>query len=120
MARQTNASDGLEAPELRMRSKSSGDRRSHRAVFRSAASNKSVSMPLVAALCVLAFASPAQAYLDPATGSTILQLLLGAVAGSMVMFNLYWTRVKAFFGISSDDPSDSEASPESSETPEPR
>ncbi|MCR9095453.1 MAG: hypothetical protein NXI30_14625 [bacterium] len=74
---------------------------------------------VVAALLVLAIASPAHAYLDPGTGSTILQLLLGGVAGAMVVLNLYWARVKAFFGISSDS-SASEASPESSETPEPR
>ena len=64
--------------------------------------------------CGLLFAAPAHAYLDPGTGSAILQLLLGGVAGSMVVLNLYWTRVKAFFGISSDD----EAGLERSETSE--
>ena len=111
MARQTYAENGFEAPE--QRTKSGATNRSFRK--RSA----STSMGIVAALFVLAIASPAYAYLDPGTGSTILQLLLGGVAGTMVVLNLYWARVKAFFGISSDS-SDNEASPESSETPEPR
>ena len=70
---------------------------------------------LVIALGFL-FASPAHAYLDPGTGSTILQLLLGGVAGSMVVLNLYWARVKAFFGFSSD----SDAAAESTDSTESR
>ncbi len=47
-------------------------------------------------------AAPAQAYLDPSTGSMILQLILGGVAGAIMVAKLYWERVKAFFGMSSD------------------
>lgn len=39
---------------------------------------------------------PAQAYLDPATGSMILQGLLAGVAGAFVVLRLYWKRFKAF------------------------
>ena len=42
--------------------------------------------------------TPAYAYLDPGTGSMLLQLLLGGVAGALVVGKLYWHRVKAFFG----------------------
>ena len=42
--------------------------------------------------------SPAYAYLDPGTGSMLLQMLLGGVAGALVVGKLYWHRVKAFFG----------------------
>ena len=42
--------------------------------------------------------TPAYAYLDPGTGSMALQLLLGGVAGAAVVGNLYWQRIKAFFG----------------------
>ena len=52
---------------------------------------------LLAALLVLA-ASPAHAYLDPGTGSMILQGLLAGIAGALVMGRLYWMRVKQFFG----------------------
>ena len=45
------------------------------------------------------FPSPAHAYLDPGTGSMILQILLGGVAGVLVVGRLYWHRIKEFFGI---------------------
>lgn len=49
--------------------------------------------------------APAYAYLDPGTGSMLLQLLLGGVAGVLVIGKLYWVRVKSFFGLdSSHDP----------------
>jgi len=43
-------------------------------------------------------ANPAFAYLDPGTGSMIVQLLLGGIAGAMVVGKLYWQRLKSFFG----------------------
>jgi hypothetical protein len=46
----------------------------------------------------LGFTSPAFAYLDPGTGSMILQLLLGGVAGALVIAKLYWHRLKSMFG----------------------
>ncbi len=46
----------------------------------------------------IGIAPPAHAYLDPGTGSMLLQLLLGGVAGVLVVGKLYWHRVKAFFG----------------------
>ncbi len=45
-----------------------------------------------------AMTGTAQAYLDPGTGSMILQLLLGGIAGMAVVLKLYWHRVKALFG----------------------
>ncbi len=49
-------------------------------------------------LSVLRIDAPAHAYLDPGTGSMLLQLLLGGVAGALVVGKLYWSRVKEFFG----------------------
>jgi hypothetical protein len=45
-----------------------------------------------------AVTAPAYAYLDPGTGSMLLQLLLGGVAGALVIGKLYWARIKSFFG----------------------
>lgn len=45
----------------------------------------------------LGTASPAMAYLDPGTGSMILQLVLGGVAGALVILKLYWARLKSLF-----------------------
>ena len=54
----------------------------------------------------LAVTAPAYAYLDPGTGSMLLQLLLGGVAGALVIGKLYWARIKSFFGLGpSSDPS---------------
>ena len=39
------------------------------------------------------------AYLDPGTGSLILQLLLGGVAGAWVVLKLFGQRIKALFGF---------------------
>jgi hypothetical protein len=41
---------------------------------------------------------PAHAYLDPGTGSMLLQLLLGGLAGAAVIGRAYWSRLKNLFG----------------------
>ena len=46
---------------------------------------------------LLMFTEPAHAYLDPGTGSIILQGLIAAVAGAMVTARLYWGRIKSIF-----------------------
>ena len=40
---------------------------------------------------------PAFAYLDPGTGSIILQVLLGGAVGVLVIAKLYWRRIKSIF-----------------------
>ena len=50
---------------------------------------------LLGAICI---AAPAYAYLDPGTGSMLVQMLLGGVAGALVVGKLYWHRIKTFFG----------------------
>lgn len=39
---------------------------------------------------------PAYAYLDPGTGSIILQAVIGAVAGALIVVKLYWYRFTSF------------------------
>ena len=52
------------------------------------------------ALCFLLIpTSPAYAYLDPGSGSMMLQVLLGGVAALVVILKLYWRRVLTLFGI---------------------
>jgi hypothetical protein len=51
---------------------------------------------LLSAGATLLFTKPAWAYLDPGTGSMILQLLLGGIAGGMVVGKLYWHRFRQF------------------------
>lgn len=37
-------------------------------------------------------------YIDPATGSFLLQLLLGGIASAWVLIKLFGKRIAAFFG----------------------
>jgi hypothetical protein len=53
---------------------------------------------------MLSLSAPAYAYLDPATGSIILQALMGAVAGATLFFRTSLYRVRALF--SRQKPSD--------------
>ena len=46
-------------------------------------------------------AAPAWAYLDPGTGSMILQVLLGGFAGLALLGRLYWHRLLVMFGLRS-------------------
>jgi len=48
-------------------------------------------------LIVFGFETSAQAYLDPGTGSMVLQLLLGGIAGAVVILKLYWSRFIGLF-----------------------
>jgi hypothetical protein len=55
----------------------------------------------ILSLCViitlLGVAAPAYAYLDPGTGSSLLQGLFAGVAGVLAVLKLYWQRIKTFF-----------------------
>lgn len=50
--------------------------------------------------------SPVYGYLDAGTGSIIAQMIIGGIAGFMVMLKLYWYRIKAFFSRSSSETSE--------------
>jgi len=46
---------------------------------------------------VILFSNNAFAYLDPGTGSIILQAILGAIAAGATWCSMYWQKVKNFF-----------------------
>lgn len=46
-------------------------------------------------LLLILFPTAAFAYLDPGTGSFIIQGIIGAVVGGAFVIKLYWKRVKA-------------------------
>jgi hypothetical protein len=53
---------------------------------------------LLAALAIYAVSmGNAFAYLDPGTGSIIVQGVIGAIAGGLVVGRMYWAKFKAFF-----------------------
>ena len=45
----------------------------------------------------------AAAYLDPGTGSILLQSILALVAGAAVTLRLYWGKLKSFFANGKSD-----------------
>ena len=51
---------------------------------------------------VLLLEARVDAYLDPGSGSMLVQLLLGGVAGAAVILKLAWHRVTGLFGASAD------------------
>ena len=61
------------------------------------------------------------AYLDPGSGSFVIQLLFGALVGGLVVLRAYWSRIMARFNKSEaeaapDDPLSIEDDNESSTT----
>ena len=48
--------------------------------------------------CLLILAQPAHAYIDPGTGSMVLQLVLAGLAGLGLALKIFWRRLVAFFG----------------------
>lgn len=54
-----------------------------------------LTLPMVVVLVVVsAMASPAYAYLDPATGSMLLSALIGLVAAIALGLKMFWYRVR--------------------------
>ena len=54
---------------------------------------------LLLTLVLLLLANPADAYLDPGTGSMILQMVLGGIAGAAMVARLYWRRIRKVLGF---------------------
>jgi hypothetical protein len=52
---------------------------------------------LVLIVGLFVWVEPAQAYLDPGTGTMIIQGLVAAVVGAFVVLKTYWGVIKGFF-----------------------
>ena len=52
---------------------------------------------LLTALLFLASPLSASAYIDPGTGSFVIQVVLAAILGSAFYIKLSWRRIKKFF-----------------------
>jgi hypothetical protein len=59
---------------------------------------------LVLVVGLLFWPTSAEAYLDAGSGSMLLQLVLGGVAGLLVILKLYWQRVLSFLGLRREEP----------------
>jgi hypothetical protein len=65
----------------------------------------------------LLYVVPAYAYLDPGTGSIILQSMLASIAAAAALGSMFWQRIKAFFSslFSSRKSTDCKSEPGSDE-----
>lgn len=52
---------------------------------------------ILALLFFLILARDAHAYIDPGTGSYILQLIIAGLVGLLFAVKVYWKKIKAFF-----------------------
>ena len=50
--------------------------------------------------------APMLGYIDPGTGSFLVQALVAAVAGIAVTSRMYWSKIKGFFGLASEPDDD--------------
>lgn len=55
-------------------------------------------------LALLFAPSPAQAYIDPGTGSYAFQVIVATIAGSIYALSLYWKKFTGLFGGRKDPP----------------
>jgi CBS-domain-containing membrane protein len=61
---------------------------------------------LAVALSIVA--QPAFAYLDPGTGSMLLQVILGGIAAVGVALKLFWHKIRVAIGLSKKAPEEDE------------
>lgn len=59
---------------------------------------------MIALLTMAAVPASALAYLDPGTGSMMLQVILGGIAAVGVAIKLFWYKIIAFLGFKKKEP----------------
>jgi len=58
---------------------------------------------MISVILLLLFVTDTEAYLDPGTGSMLLQVILGGVAAVGVAIKLYWHKLRVAIGIGKKD-----------------
>jgi len=61
---------------------------------------------ILSVLLVVLFPRSSHAYLDPTSGSILLQVLLGGVAGAALALKLFWHKIVGLFGTGKRDHDD--------------
>ena len=67
-----------------------------------------MNLMLIDAIAPLVPLDNPQAYLDPGSGSYLIQLLLGGLVGALFIIKAYWGRIRSFFKSLSSRPADRE------------
>lgn len=60
-------------------------------------------MRMISVVLLLLFVTNTEAYLDPGTGSMLLQVILGGVAAVGVAIKLYWHKLRVAIGLGKKD-----------------
>ncbi len=69
--------------------------------------NKKLAFKLTTIICLfLSSSQVAHAYLDPGTGSILIQSLIAVVAATSIVIKTYWYRIKTFFSKPSENTDD--------------
>ena len=63
----------------------------------------------IAAVLLVFLANPAYAYLDPGTGSMLLQVILGGIAAVGVALKLFWHKIRVAIGLGGNSGAEDEA-----------
>lgn len=64
-------------------------------------------MRITVTILFLLYMTDTEAYLDPGTGSMLLQVILGGIAAVGVAIKLYWHKLRAAFGMAKkEEPED--------------
>ena len=66
-------------------------------------------MKLFVFCLLLTMSSKADAYLDPGTGSMMLQVILGGIAAVGVAIKLYWYKLASVFGLRKKEETEDES-----------
>lgn len=71
-------------------------------------------LPIIALVLLpsLFYITPAYAYLDPGTGSILLQSLLAGIATTAAVGSMFWQRIKGFFSSLFSSRKSTDSSPE--------
>jgi hypothetical protein len=66
-------------------------------------------MRIITTILLLLMFTDAIAYLDPGTGSMLLQVILGGIAAVGVAIKLYWHKLRAAFGMARKEETEDES-----------
>ncbi len=66
-------------------------------------------MKIFTLILLLLMFTDAVAYLDPGTGSMLLQVILGGIAAVAVAIKLYWHKLRAALGMAKKEVSEDES-----------
>ena len=62
-----------------------------------------INYQLITFICILYWPVQANAYIDPGSGSLILQGIIAGIAMGLYTIKLYWYRIKSFFKKGSEN-----------------